>query len=252
MNTTTTTPDAAPATPRGAFWLGVRDGLPFLVVVGPFALLFGVVATEAGLNVLESLSFSVVVIAGAAQFTALQLMTEGSPTLIVLATALAVNLRMAMYSASLAPYLGAAPFMQRAFIAYFTVDQTYACAIARFEQNPGWSLRTRTAYFFGAVAPVCPMWYVLTVVGALIGTSIPGWLALDFAVPICFLAIIGPMLRTVAHLAAAATSITLALGLAFVPFNLGLLVAAVAAMIVGARAEVWAARRAARMQEPGQ
>lgn len=238
---------AAPLPPRDAFWLGVRDGAPFLAVVGPFALLFGVVATEAGLHPVEALAFSVVVIAGAAQFTALQLLVEQAPTLIALATALAVNLRMAMYSASLAPYLGAAPVWQRALIAYFTVDQTYACAIARFERNPHWPLRARIAYFFGAAAPVCPFWYVFTIVGALVGTAMPGWLALDFAVPICFLAIIGPMLRTLAHLAAAATSVVLALGFAFLPFSLGLLIAALAAMVVGAQTELWAERRALRL-----
>ncbi len=31
------------------FWRGFRDGLPFLLVVGPFSVLFGVVAAEAGL-----------------------------------------------------------------------------------------------------------------------------------------------------------------------------------------------------------
>ncbi|MDP7149776.1 MAG: AzlC family ABC transporter permease, partial [Paracoccaceae bacterium] len=82
---------------NGAFWSGFRQGLPFILVIVPFALLFGVIATEAGLSIVETLGFSVVVIAGAAQFTALQLMTEQAPTLIVLASALAVNLRMAMY-----------------------------------------------------------------------------------------------------------------------------------------------------------
>ena len=31
---------------RRAFWLGCRDGLPFLLVIVPFGLLFGVVAGE--------------------------------------------------------------------------------------------------------------------------------------------------------------------------------------------------------------
>ncbi|NCO87407.1 MAG: branched-chain amino acid ABC transporter permease [Rhodobacterales bacterium] len=225
------------ATAKSAFWLGFRDGVPFLLVLAPFGILFGVAATEAGLPLLETMLFSIVVIAGASQFSALQLMVDATPTLIVLATALAVNLRMAMYSASLTPYLGQARLWQRALIAYFLVDATYACAISRFEREPGWDLRTRVAYFFGAVAPVCPSWYVLTLIGALIGTAIPAWLALDFAVPICFLAMIGPMLRTLAHLAAALTSVTLALVLAFVPYSLGLLVAALAAMMVGAWVE---------------
>ena len=33
---------------RRAFWLGVRDSLPFLIIIVPFGMLFGVVAAEAG------------------------------------------------------------------------------------------------------------------------------------------------------------------------------------------------------------
>lgn len=116
-------------TPHTAYWEGVRDGLPFILVVAPFALLFGVVATEAGLNVWETLAFSVVVIAGAAQFTALQLMQENAPTVIVLASALAVNLRMAMYSAALVPQIGHARLGLRAIMAYLMVDQAFAVAV---------------------------------------------------------------------------------------------------------------------------
>lgn len=232
-------------TRRAAFWTGVRDGAPFFLVIAPFSLLFGVAATEAGLDVLESLMFSVVVIAGASQFTALQLMVDQAPTFIVLATALAVNMRMAMYSASLTPHLGAAPVWQRALVAYFLVDATYACAITRFEREPDWSLPDKVAYFMGAVLPVCPVWYILTIVGALIGRGMPDWLALDFAVPICFLAMIAPMLRTVPHLAAALASIVLSLLLAGVPYGLGLLIAAALAMAVGAQTELWVERRRA-------
>jgi predicted branched-subunit amino acid permease len=232
-------------TRRAAFWTGVRDGAPFFLVIAPFSLLFGVAATEAGLDVVESLMFSVVVIAGASQFTALQLMVDQAPTFIVLATALAVNMRMAMYSASLTPHLGAAPVWQRALVAYFLVDATYACAITRFEREPHWSLPHKVAYFMGAVLPICPVWYILTIVGALIGRGMPDWLALDFAVPICFLAMIAPMLRTIPHLAAALASIILSLLLAGVPYGLGLLIAAVLAMAIGAQTELWVERRRA-------
>lgn len=224
-------------TTNSIFWKGVRDAAPFILVVGPFGLLFGVVGTEAGLNLLEVMSFSVLVIAGAAQLTALQLMVDQAPTIIVIVSALAVNLRMAMYSASLTPYLGAAPLWQRAFAAYFIVDQSYGLSALQYELHPKWTIRQRLAYFFGTVAPVCPFWYVFTLVGALIGTSVPDSLALDFAVPITFLALITPMLRTRAHVAAALVSITLALILAFLPYNLGLLVAGIAAMMTGAEVE---------------
>ena len=109
----------------------------------PFATLFGVLATEAGLNVVETMAFSIVVIAGAAQFTALQLMQENTPTVIVLISALAVNLRMAMYSASLTPYIGAAPLWQRALCAYLTVDQSYVVGVSKFEREPDMTVPER-------------------------------------------------------------------------------------------------------------
>jgi predicted branched-subunit amino acid permease len=232
-------------TTKSVYWQGVRDGAPFILVIVPFSVLFGVVATEAGLNVFETLSFSVLVIAGAAQFTALQLLTDGAPTVIALVSALAVNLRMAMYSASLTPYLGQASLGQRALAAYFTVDQSYACAIVKFEQTPGWDISRRLSYFFGVVTPICPLWYIFTLVGALVGTAIPAGLALDFALPITFLAMIGPMLRTPAHLAAAFVSVSCALVFAGLPYNLGLLVAGLAGMTTGAQIEVLLERRKA-------
>jgi predicted branched-subunit amino acid permease len=69
-----------------AFWRGARDALPFALVVGPFALVFGVVATEAGLDLAQTMAFSVLVIAGASQFAALQQMTENAPTIVVILT----------------------------------------------------------------------------------------------------------------------------------------------------------------------
>lgn len=233
----------ASASVKAAYRAGFRDGAPFVLVIIPFAMLFGVLATEAGLSVFETLSFSVVVIAGAAQFTALQLMTEEAPTLVVLASALAVNLRMAMYSASLTPHIGGAPLWQRAIAAYFTVDQSYAISITKFEDAPEMSTAQKVAYFFGTVTPVCPLWWVFTLVGALIGEAIPASFALDFAVPITFLAIIAPALRTRAHVGAAITAAFLSLLFVSVPYNLGILLAGIGGMMVGARLEAHAEAR---------
>ncbi len=243
MQATTANNDTKPA-----FLRGVLDSVPFIFMVAPFAFLFGVVARDAGLDLLVVMGFSITVFAGASQFTALQLMSENAPTVIVIATALAVNLRTAMYSASLTPYLGAAPFWQRIFIAYFLVDQTYALSLNRFEEHGDWGQPQRVAYYFGVVAALYPVWIAMTCAGALLGTTIPGWLALDFAVPICFLALVGPMLRTPAHVAAALVSIVATLALAFVRYGLGLLIAASAAMAVGARIELWQVAQATRLR----
>ena len=222
---------------KSSYWRGVRDGFPFLMVVGPFAVLFGVLATEAGLTVLEALGFSIVVIAGAAQFTALQLMSEQAPTLIVIASALAVNLRMAMYSASITPYLGGLSLKRRFVAAYFLVDQTYAASAIEFDKRPDMTRAERYAYFLGVATPICPPWYAFTVVGALIGETVPADLGLDFVLPLAFLAMLGPALRTGAHRVAALVAAVAALIFAGLPYNLGLLVAAILGMLAGAEVE---------------
>ena len=232
------------ATQKSYYWIGFREGLPFLLVVIPFGLLFGVVATEAGFTGIQTMAFSSIVFAGASQFTALQLLAEDAPFLIVVATALAVNLRMAMYSASLAIWLGKAPLWKRALIAYVNVDQSYAISINRYEDEPDLTLSQRIGFFLGAVSPICPMWILATGLGVWVGDTIPDWMALDFAVPICFLAIIAPMMRTLAHMISAVASIILALVFSGLPYNLGLLVAAAVAMIVGAQVELLMSKRA--------
>jgi predicted branched-subunit amino acid permease len=222
---------------KSAYWEGFLASLPFLLVVAPFGGVFGVVGTEAGLNLAEVMGFSILVIAGAAQFTALQLMTENAPTLVILASALAVNLRMAMYSASLVPHLNAAPLWQRALVSYLVFDQNYALSVQEYETRPERPTAVKIAFFFGTATAVAPVWILSTYLGAVIGALIPPAFALDFAVPIAFLALIGPALRTIAHVAAALSSVALSIAFAPVPYNLGLILAAAIAMMIGAEIE---------------
>ena len=144
---------------------------------------------------------------------------------------------MAMYSASMAPHIGAAPLWQRALAAYFLVDQTYGAAMNRYALRPRMSLAQKVAHFFGVGTPVCVPWYFATWAGAVAGTAIPEGLALDFAVPITFIALVAPALRSLPHLAAAVVSVVVALALAWMPYNLWLIVAAVVAMLTGAAVE---------------
>ena len=233
-------------TVKSAFFAGMIASSPFILVVVPFAALFGLLATQAGLSVVQTLTFSVTVIAGAPQLTALQLMQEDVPTALVLVSALAVNLRVAMYGAALTPWIGSAPLWQRALAAYFLTDQAYVVGILAFERAPEMTVPQRMAYYFGVAAAVAPLWYLFTLIGALATDGMPeGW-ALDFALPITFLAMIAPMLRTLPHVVAALVAIAVSLPAAALPWSLGLIVAGVAGMIAGAETERRIARRRAR------
>ncbi|MGR3748493.1 AzlC family ABC transporter permease [Paracoccus sp. (in: a-proteobacteria)] len=230
-------------TPAQAFRHGMIQSVPLMIVVVPFALLFGIVALEAGMDIAQVMGFSVLVLAGASQFTAVQLLSDHAPVLIVILSGLAVNLRMAMYSASLVPWLREATGSQKALIAYALIDQSYALSIQHYERHPRLSLRQRLAYFAGVAVAMCVPWIVASWVGATVGQAIPEGIALDFAMPITFLAMIAPMLRTVAHLAACFVAIVAALALAGLPSGLGLLIAAPLGMATGAIVETWMERK---------
>lgn len=222
---------------RQTFWQGYRAALPFVLMIVPFGTLFGVVATEAGLNLTQTMSMTILVIAGSAQFSALAVLADHGPVLVAVATGLAVNMRMAMYSASLVPYLGAAPLWQRALLTYGLVDQSYAAAIQKYERSPQMTVPERVSYFAGFFVSLAPWWYGFTLIGALVGAAIPPEYALDFALPITFVALVAPSLRSLPHIAAAFVSVVVSLTLAFLPYNLWLMLAAILAMMTGAALE---------------
>ncbi len=225
----------------GLFYRGFRDGvfsgLPFSLVLVPFGMLFGVVATEAGLNIFEVMAFSVLVIAGAAQLSAVSLMSENAPVLIVLAISLAVNLRMGLYSAALVPTFGKLPLWKRSLACYWLFDQPFALTSLDLKKNPNRSVDERLGFFFGVGIPLSIFWYSATFIGAYLGEFFPTNIGLDYAIAATFLSLIAPLLRSPAHLAAAFVSVLGTLLLQSLPFNTGLLIAALAAMLVGAEIE---------------
>lgn len=231
-------------TTRQAFWRGYIDCAPFILIVVPYSMLFGVVARDAGLDILQTMAMSVLVIAGASQFTALALLQDQAPVFVALAAALAVNLRMAMYSAALVPHIGHAPLGLRAIMAYLMVDQAFAVAVRTYEDRPEMTPPAKVAYYFGCMALICPFWYGFTLMGALVGQAIPTAFSLDFAVPVCFIALTAPLVRSGPHVIAALVAGITALAFAWVPWSLGLLVAAALGVFVGGQAEIFLARRA--------
>jgi predicted branched-subunit amino acid permease len=233
-------------TPRQSLIHGLLQSTPFLLVIVPFGLLFGVVATKAGFDLAEVMGFTVLVLAGASQFTAVQLMTDHAPVWLVIVSSLAVNLRMAMYSASLVPWLGGASQPARAAVAYSLIDQTYVLGIEHFQNVPKLSLTQRLAYFTGTAILMCGCWIIFSFIGATAGRAIPASIPLDFVVPITFLAMIAPALRTPAHVAAATVAVVVSLALAWLPAGVGPMIAAVLAMATGAGVETLILRRRAR------
>ncbi|MEF8781193.1 MAG: AzlC family ABC transporter permease [Haloferacaceae archaeon] len=214
---------------------GVRDASPLFLGIVPFALVVGVAAVEAGLTPLQAVGMSVIVFAGASQLAALELLGETAPLLVVVATAVVINLRMVMYSASIAPHFRSFRRRVQAALAYVLTDQAYALSVARFagEGSPD-----RKAYYLGVAGSIWVVWQLGTVAGVLLGAGVPPELGLSFAVPLVFLALLVPAMKDRPSAAAGIVAGVVAVGAAGLPYNVGLLVAALAGIGAGLAVEV--------------
>lgn len=217
------------------FSTGVRDSLPLLLGIVPFALVAGVAAAEAGLSLVQALGMSVFVFAGASQLAALELLGKDASLAVVVLTAAVINLRMLMYSASIAPHFRAATVRVRALLAYFLTDQAFALTIARYDTDDS----GQRWYYLGVSLALWGVWQVGTVLGVVVGAGVPKSWGLEFAVPLVFLALLVPALKDRESLVAGTAAGVVAVVGAGLPLNLGLVVAAVVGVTAGMLAEEW-------------
>ncbi len=178
----------APLSGPAQFWLGVRMFLPVAISIAAYGVVWGVLAGQAGMSVLEVALMSGLVLAGSSQFVALDMWTPGSLPIvsIVIATAI-VNLRMLLMSATLRPLVGHLPLPQ-AFASMFVVaDEQWAMTMAEMRKGSG-----SVAFFLGTGVLSWFSWVLSTLCGRLLGAFIddPTRYGLDFAFTATFLALL--------------------------------------------------------------
>ncbi len=217
------------------FFAGARAALPILLGVVPFAMISGAAAVSVGLSAFEAVGMSFIVFAGASQLVVFQLMSAGSPWIIMLLTAWIINLRFTMYSATLAPYLQRLPTWQKAPLAYMLSDQAFGVSMGRFVTDETVSRRW---FYFGAALTVWTTWQVSAVTGALLGTLIPASWGFDFAFPLSFMALMFGALRDRPAVIAALTGGLVAVLAKGLPYNLGLVLASLLGIAAGTLAEI--------------
>lgn len=232
---------ATPArSPAAELRAGALALAPLLVGVAPFGVIYGVLALQSGIPPAAAMAMSSVVFAGSAQFLLAQLAGLGAPGLVMVVSVALVNLRHALYSASVAPALSHLPRRWKAVLAYLLTDEAYAAAVARLGE-PG---EHRHWFLLGSGLALWSGWQVSTAAGILLGASLLHYVpriasVLDFALPLTFIAIVVPMIRSRGAVVAAAAAAGVALLCPAWPYKLGLLAAAVAGIVVGWLVERW-------------
>lgn len=228
---------------RSEFLSGARDTLPMLVGAIPFGILFGAFAISAGLSVGATLGFSLLVFAGSSQFIAATLISQGSNIGVIVLTTFVVNLRHALYAASLGPYLQKLTLRWILLLAHGLTDETYAIVIQRFERHD--ESPHRHWYYLGSAVAMYANWQVCTVIGILTGqrlASLGDW-GLEFALVVTFIAIVIPMLITRAMLICAVVAGVTAILVYDLPNQSGVLLASILGIAAGFCAETVSSNR---------
>jgi len=218
-------------TRKQEFWSGVRDEAPILLGVVPFGLLFGALAISAHLSTWAAQAMSSIIFAGSAQFIAAQLVGTGTSGLVILMVVFVVNLRHALYSASVAPHLRHLGKGWKLLLAYLLTDEAYAVTITHYNREG--DSPTRHWYFLGAGLMLWSSWQVSTAIGIFIGAQIPASWPLGFILPLTFIALVVPALKDRAGVAAALVAGTIGLLASGFPYKTGLLLAALIGILTG-------------------
>lgn len=226
---------------RRDFLAGVRAVAPILVGILPFALVAGAAGVSAGLTAVQTVAMSVLVFAGASQLAAIDLFGRDAPVAVVVATALVVNLRHVMYSASIAPYFRRFSAPAKWLGAYVLTDQAYALSLAEYRETTP-ETRSRWWFYLGTAATLWTVWQAGTAAGALLGAGVPDGLSLEFAVPLTFTALLFGAVDDRTTGVAAVCGGGIGAVAAPLPFNLGLVVGALAGVVAGVLVESRAGR----------
>jgi predicted branched-subunit amino acid permease len=218
------------------FRAGFVEMLPACVGLVPFGLVTGIGAASAGADWLAALGMSAIMFSGAAQVLAAQLFAAGAPVAVIILTCFVAGLRFVMYSAAMAPHLRAlSPRWQRT-IAFLLTDQAFAASIRRFDNAA--DPRAGASHAIGGGVALYASWQATNMAGFVAGAAIPASWSLEFAVPLCFIALLAPALRTAPILLAAVVSGVAVLALQDLPMRLNLIAAGLVGISAGTLAEL--------------
>ncbi|UOO82921.1 AzlC family ABC transporter permease [Uruburuella testudinis] len=182
--------------PRSEFNRGIKNCLPVLVGMIPFALILGVQGAQKGMSVLEMPLMTGLNFAGGSEFAAVGLWGNPLPVLLIIAVTFMINTRHILMGAALTPYMRHLPLKKALPALFFMTDESWAMGIADANRRkarglPAFSL----AYYMGVSLTLYVMWVAFTALGAAVGPAFGDVEALGFgmAFPAVFLVLLRGM-----------------------------------------------------------
>lgn len=232
---------AVPTPDPHGFLAGAREGfvvfLPISVGLVPWALVMGLAMAGAGFSPLQAMGMNVIVFAGTAQLGTLPLIAAEAPLWLIVATALALNLRFVIFSAAIAPGFRGISTPERWLAGHLLTDGVFATCLDKMlhVDDPRW----RLGYYLAPAVWSWALWQSFALVGVLAAGFIPRQWSLEFMATIALIVLLVPMARVRPMLVAAVVGGASATLLRDMPLRLGTIVAICAGIAAGFAAERW-------------
>ena len=203
--------------------------IPVQLGVVPFGLVFGVLGIASGLTVLQTILMSSIIFGGASQVVFAQLWSIGASPIVTGGSVAIINSRHIIYSANISKYISVLSLRWRLALGYLLTDEAFAISFQEFEN------RNRFAHYhlLGGGLTLWVFWQISTVTGVFLGANIPPYLNLEFAIPLTFVAIILPKLKSTAQISTAVTASVIAIFGQEIPYGLWIIVASISGMFIG-------------------
>ena len=230
-----------------AFRAGAREGfttfLPLSVGLIPWALVTGMSMVSVGFTPLQAMGMNVIVFAGTAQLGTLPLIGAGAPVWLIVATALALNLRFLIFSAAIAQgFRGCGPGM-RWFCGHLLTDGVFATCMAKMLETE--DRHWRLGYYLAPSLWSWLLWQCFALIGILAAGSIPNGWSLEFMATIALMLLLIPMAKMRPMLVAALAGGSTAVIFNGLPLKLGLFAGIFIGIAAGLAADHWTDRRGA-------
>jgi predicted branched-subunit amino acid permease len=202
---------------------GARAMAPWLLGVAPFGLVIGVSAARADIPTLAGWLTGPLIFGGSAQVATIQLLDSGAAPAVAIVAGLAVNLRLVLYSATMARHWQGAPHWWQALAAALLIDPTLAVGADGYRRAA--TPRHGHLHYMGGAVVLLATWVAAITVGATLGTALPDALQLELVIPLFLVGEIVPHLTNRATRRAVGVAIALGVLGTWVPLHLGVLLA---------------------------
>ncbi|MBJ2258678.1 AzlC family ABC transporter permease [Pseudomonas psychrophila] len=214
---------------RTAFVRGTMACLPLTLACAPWGLLAGSTAIDAQLTPAQSQGLSLFVFAGAAQLVAIGMIKGGASVISILVTTLLLTSQHLLYGMHLRPLVAPLESRWRFGLGFLLTDEFFAL-VSSFDQKTfdRW-------YALGVGLCMYVGWNIFTLLGVLLGKSIPGLdqLGLEFSIAATFIALITPIVRNFPTIVCIAVSLLTVVLFSYWRWESAIVLAGLSGMVAG-------------------